>query len=108
MEIHLEPSIPSFKLHPTKIPDEQSDPAGTERESSEPIPLVEVYSFNDVTRHPTPDNQASKLSAGHRWKTNIQFGALCISLFCVGWNDGTVGPLLPRIQDAYHVRVSCC
>ncbi|KAJ7729062.1 MFS general substrate transporter [Mycena maculata] len=29
--------------------------------------------------------------------------ALCFAVFLAGWNDGTVGPLLPRIQEVYHV-----
>ncbi|EKM74811.1 hypothetical protein AGABI1DRAFT_116723 [Agaricus bisporus var. burnettii JB137-S8] len=33
----------------------------------------------------------------------IQFAALCWCLFLAGWNDGSTGPLLPRIQDVYHV-----
>ena len=28
---------------------------------------------------------------------------LCWSLFLAGWNDGSTGPLLPRIQTVYHV-----
>ena len=40
-----------------------------------------------------------------RRKTNIHFAAMCWSLFMAGWNDGTTGPLLPRIQDVYHVRI---
>lgn len=39
-----------------------------------------------------------------RRKTNIHFAAMCWSLFMAGWNDGTTGPLLPRIQEVYHVR----
>lgn len=34
----------------------------------------------------------------------IQFLALCFCLFLAGWNDGSTGPLLLRIQDAYHVN----
>lgn len=34
---------------------------------------------------------------------NIQLGALFMSLFLAGWNDGTTGPLLPRIQQVYNV-----
>ncbi|KAI0087348.1 MFS general substrate transporter [Irpex rosettiformis] len=33
----------------------------------------------------------------------IQFAVLCWTLFLAGWNDGTTGPLLPRIQENYHV-----
>jgi len=32
-----------------------------------------------------------------------QFLALCWSLFLIGWTDGSIGPLLPRIQKFYHV-----
>ncbi|KAF8966641.1 MFS general substrate transporter [Flammula alnicola] len=34
----------------------------------------------------------------------VQFVALCWTLFLAGWNDGTTGPLLPRIQEVYHVN----
>ncbi|KAF9455595.1 major facilitator superfamily domain-containing protein, partial [Collybia nuda] len=33
----------------------------------------------------------------------VQFAALCWCLFLAGWNDGTLGPLLPRIREVYHV-----
>ena len=35
---------------------------------------------------------------------SIHFVTLCWTLFLAGWNDGTTGPLLTRIQDIYHVR----
>ncbi|KAI0370516.1 MFS general substrate transporter [Pilatotrama ljubarskyi] len=38
-----------------------------------------------------------------RRKGWIQFGTLCWSIYVAGWNDGTVGPLLPRLQEVYHV-----
>ena len=36
----------------------------------------------------------------------IQFTALCWSLFLLGWNDGSTGPLLLRIKEVYHVGSS--
>ena len=33
----------------------------------------------------------------------IQFITLCWTLFLAGWNDSSTGPLLPRIQEVYHV-----
>ncbi|KAJ7032040.1 MFS general substrate transporter [Mycena alexandri] len=33
----------------------------------------------------------------------VQTVALCWAVFLAGWNDGTVGPLLPRIQEVYHL-----
>ena len=33
-------------------------------------------------------------------------GALYLCAFFIGWNDGTTGPLLPRIQSFYHVSAA--
>ncbi|KAI0087346.1 MFS general substrate transporter [Irpex rosettiformis] len=33
----------------------------------------------------------------------LQYASLCFTLFLAGWNDGTTGPLLPRMQENYHV-----
>ncbi|KAI0269986.1 MFS general substrate transporter [Gloeopeniophorella convolvens] len=38
-----------------------------------------------------------------KWKGRLQMTALCWTMFLLGWNDGSVGPLLPRIQQVYHV-----
>ncbi len=38
------------------------------------------------------------------YRVHVQFAALCWSMFLAGWNDGTTGPLLPRIQEVYNVR----
>jgi hypothetical protein len=35
-----------------------------------------------------------------------QFLALCLSMFVMGWTDGSTGPLLPRIQIFYDVSRS--
>ncbi|KAH7910276.1 MFS general substrate transporter [Hygrophoropsis aurantiaca] len=42
-------------------------------------------------------------TAPHYLRAHIQLGALCFFLYLEGWNDGTNGPLLPRIQKVYHV-----
>lgn len=36
-------------------------------------------------------------------KARLQFITLCWTIFLAGWNDGSTGPLLPRIQEAYKV-----
>ena len=43
------------------------------------------------------DNKHRKLGA------HLQFATVCFSVFTIGWNDGATGPLLPRIQEQYHV-----
>ena len=35
----------------------------------------------------------------------VQFAALCFTIYVSGWNDGTLGPLLPRLQEVYHVGI---
>ena len=52
----------------------------------------------------TPLVQSDRLlSKKQERKARIQFLALCWSLFVLGWTDGTIGPLLPRIQKVYDV-----
>ena len=34
----------------------------------------------------------------------IQFLTLCWTLFHIGWNDGSTGPLIPRIREHYNVK----
>ncbi|KAG8857284.1 hypothetical protein FRB91_011510 [Serendipita sp. 411] len=38
-----------------------------------------------------------------RRREKIMIAAMCFSLFLAGWNDGTTGPLLPRVQKVYGV-----
>ncbi|KIP01300.1 hypothetical protein PHLGIDRAFT_367247 [Phlebiopsis gigantea 11061_1 CR5-6] len=47
---------------------------------------------------PAPDR--TRQEAAH---ARAQFAACCFTLFLAGWNDGTTGPLLFRIQEHYHV-----
>ncbi|KAH9934819.1 MFS general substrate transporter [Fomitopsis serialis] len=58
---------------------------------------------------PTGDDgpDVSEVSASqaktYRWRSRVHFAALCYSYFLEGWNDGTLGPLLPRIQSYYDI-----
>jgi hypothetical protein len=38
-----------------------------------------------------------------RLRARVQFATLCWAMYLAGWNDGTTGPLLPRIQKVYGV-----
>ncbi|KAH8103076.1 MFS general substrate transporter [Cristinia sonorae] len=60
----------------------------------------------DVTRSTTTDDlspAADILARKYRLKARLNFLACCWSLFLAGWNDGTTGPLLPRIQAVYNL-----
>ncbi len=45
-------------------------------------------------------------TAAMKRNARIRFATLCWSMCLAGWNDGTTGPLLPRIQSVYHVGLS--
>jgi fucose permease len=53
----------------------------------------------------TQDISTPTPSKSHLTRARIQFFALCWCMFLAGWNDGSTGPLLPRIQKVYHVSL---
>ncbi len=46
---------------------------------------------------------ASQITKKQNRQSVLHFAALCWCFVLEGWNDGTVGPLLPVIQDYYSV-----
>ena len=50
-------------------------------------------------------NDAVAQTKSQRLRARIQFATLCWTLYLAGWNDGSTGPLLPRIQKVYNVSV---
>jgi hypothetical protein len=63
------------------------------------------------TTYPPPPLQVEPANTStqtkeFRRKSRIHFAALCWCLFLEGWNDGAPGPLLPALQQAYHVPFS--
>ncbi|KAK0224600.1 MFS general substrate transporter, partial [Armillaria nabsnona] len=46
----------------------------------------------------------SEGSKSHRRQANLQFAAVCWCFFLGMWNDGTTGPLIPVIQESYHIN----
>ncbi|TFY55750.1 hypothetical protein EVG20_g9203 [Dentipellis fragilis] len=66
--------------------------------SKDPGPNVEVEAASESGHASVAPEKGA-----HRLLANIQFFSLCYTLFLAGWNDGTTGPLLPRIQSVYNV-----
>ncbi|KAJ7634865.1 MFS general substrate transporter [Roridomyces roridus] len=62
-------------------------------------------SVKDVPVVPGESNSAKDAprSRQHVNRERIQLAALYWCLFLAGWNDGSAGPLIPRIQKVYHV-----
>ncbi|ESK87783.1 hypothetical protein Moror_15373 [Moniliophthora roreri MCA 2997] len=66
-----------------------------------------------TTMHPALRNEQNRnedlirtkaTTSVHTRRARIQLGALFWSMFLAGWSDATFGPLLPRIQEFYHVN----
>lgn len=60
---------------------------------------------SNATSKTSPTPPSSEASPRVKWLASIQFATMCWTLFLAGWNDGTTGPMLERIQDHYHVSL---
>jgi len=49
------------------------------------------------------DSDLKAQTRRQRLRARVQFATVCSSMYLAGWNDGTTGPLLPRIQKVYGV-----
>ncbi|KAJ7496508.1 MFS general substrate transporter [Mycena latifolia] len=57
-----------------------------------------------VTDTYSKDEPSTALSGKkHRIQASIQLVTLCWTLGLAGWNDGSLGPLIPRIKQVYQV-----
>ena len=66
--------------------------------------LGRTESIKSIKISTGPSGPSSEtISKPESWTAKVQFATLCWTLFLAGWNDGTTGPLLPRIQEVYHV-----
>ena len=84
------------------------------KEDGSPItPTNEVGKVSEKELAPTEDvaqgtaiceSRGKIITPSMKRKAWWQFTALCGSIWVAGWNDGTLGPLLPRLQEVYHVR----
>lgn len=79
------------------------------RDSFDKADQIELAELNGASGSSRPDTGKSspvppgELSPHAKWLAGVQFATMCWTLFLAGWNDGTTGPMLPRIQDHYHV-----
>lgn len=86
LDILSEPATTSSAVEVSTLPALPSTGTGGEISNAE---------NRSQTKHPITKKQI--------FAERIQLSALCWCLFLAGWNDGTTGPLLPRIQEFYHV-----
>ena len=103
MEVELT-SISARSTHP---PDESTTPPAVSQGDEKAFrKSIETIEAGPPLRslEPPPASAVTASTTAMRRKARIQFAALCWTLFLAGWNDGTPGPMLPRIQSVYHVR----
>ncbi|KIM86005.1 hypothetical protein PILCRDRAFT_816545 [Piloderma croceum F 1598] len=94
------PNTSSLSFHP-KSP--QTQPSASAVGLNGILENIEMKDRTVTTKTAAPSTASVSNTNAHRVRANIQFISLCYSLFLAGWNGGTTGPLLPRIQEVYHV-----
>nr|VWP02651.1 Cytochrome P450 monooxygenase CYP52X1 [Ganoderma boninense] len=69
---------------------------------------LRVDSFEIIATDIDGDTEATSHASTKaiRRKASIQFAVMCMGNFVCGWNAGVVGPLGPRLLEAYHVGYS--
>ena len=65
---------------------------------------------NDATNEETPHSSEVETLTfvkrrNERPLSRLHFLTLCWTLFLIGWNDGSTGPLIPRIREFYGVEM---
>ena len=66
---------------------------------------IETTNLQDDVLSSLPALEKQEKTSGQKSLTRLHVAALCSTMFLIGWFGGTLGPLLPRIQDVYGVRV---
>ena len=64
---------------------------------------VELRSVESLAPTTQETGTTTRLRAMRR-QANAMYASMLYTMLLSGWNDGTTGPLLPRIQAVYHVR----
>jgi hypothetical protein len=72
-------------------------------DATEAIEMVTMTPTKDPSTNTQKEETATTQTKSQQRKETIQFLALCWSLFLAGWNDGSAGPMIPRLQEVYHV-----
>ena len=105
----ISPSVENASIALSPIATNCPSPRPSALKYSEDLGLTNASVTNSTGReslgcdiHMTPEMKSKTLKS----REYIQFITLCWFIYLEGWNDGTNGPLLPRIQRVYGVRLS--
>ena len=88
-------SEPSEAIHEEKVAADKGDGVAVavlrDEKASD---SASVASSQIFPANPTPEQNR---------KRHVHFITLCACFILEGWHDGSLGPLLPRIQQTFHV-----
>ncbi|KAI9463115.1 MFS general substrate transporter [Boletus coccyginus] len=80
----------------------------TTRSSNDHVELSnlagDAIAMKQAPRASAPNGDTVIRTKAQHLRARIHFVTLCWTLYLAGWNDGTTGPLLPRIQKVYNVN----
>ncbi|KAJ7216363.1 MFS general substrate transporter [Mycena pura] len=65
--------------------------------------LAEITPTAVAASESSPQSAPETPSRGQILLCRVQTAVLIWAVFLAGWNDGTLGPLIPRIQKVYHL-----
>ena len=104
---HAFPINPSV---PQELPSPLSDYSPDEKKLTPMTPGSDekkgvIVTIEDVVPSlPNKEVDLDAVTKTMRRRAWFQYAALCWAMFLCGWNDGTSGPLVPRLQEVYQVR----
>ncbi|KAJ7065045.1 MFS general substrate transporter [Mycena amicta] len=91
----------ALELHP--LPQAKSTEPSLKGESGVSTPLPELTAHTTPLQTIQSHRESIHRTKEHVFRERVQLFALYWCLFIAGWNDGSTGPLIPRIQQVYHV-----
>jgi hypothetical protein len=94
-DTHVEP----LSRHLSKDGSQSLAPASSDRRQAQVL-------LNSSDQH-GDSGSVSAITPEMRKREKWVIAAMCAALFLAGWNDGTLGPILPRIQEVYDVGLPC-
>ncbi|KAI0052068.1 MFS general substrate transporter [Auriscalpium vulgare] len=103
VNIHTTGASSYIHANPSKISLHKGDDGEVDIELSERVGELDLSKTPEIHVHSLSQEGVHTPLIKNPTRANVQFASLCWTLFLAGWNDGTTGPLLPRMQEVYHV-----
>ncbi|TFL07868.1 MFS general substrate transporter [Pterulicium gracile] len=84
-----------------RLPKDRPDPSTPTSKANANGGSTSPTRTSTVEEANVPPNEGT--AKEHKRRELVSFVSLCWCLFLAGWNDGTLGPMIPRIREVYNV-----